>query len=518
MFHRYFLTAALLVGLAAGLYGQDDVHTVRREAMIARIDQLLDQRLQDDGVVAAPLADDSEFLRRVVLDLTGVIPRVSRIRQFLKDGQPDKRQRLVEQLLRSPAHSTHMASTWRNIMLPRGFEPDQLASAAGLQGWFREQFVNNMRYDRIVSEFLVATGDGQTGPSLFYTSLEVQPEKLAASTSRIFLGTQIECAQCHDHPFDHWTQKDFWGYAAFFARLQQSGQQGMQVSLRELDEGDVTLPDSEEIVLPKYPGGRPADAGEGGTRRSQLSIWMASRDNPFLARAAVNRLWAQMFGRGLVEPVDDFGPRNPPSHPELLDELSAYFARSGFDLRELFRTLALTKAYQRSSQTVNDPPAPAELFSRMAIKTLTPEQLYDSLSRLMMTRPPAAFPGAQATSRLFDPRRQAFVAKMQSPNQSSTSYEAGVPQALTMLNGLDITEATDLQRGGLLTAIEAPFMDTKEKIDVLFLATLSRLPGDDERELIESYIDGTEQEENASRPLSDVLWAILNSAEFAMNH
>ncbi len=241
--------------------------------------------------------------RRVAyLDLTGVIPRVSDARAFLSDERPDKRARLVDALLVSPGHATHMANTWRNIVLPSGgSDPEQLNAVVGLQNWFRGKFVENMRYDRIVSDFLVATAGDEAGPALFYTALELKPERVAADTSRIFLGLQISCAECHNHPFDKWTQQDFWGYAAFFARLERPAQnRGRQpFRLIDADKGEVKLPGSEEIVLPKYPGGTPVGE-DTGTRREQLSIWMASRDNPFLAKAAVNRVWAQLFGRGFV--------------------------------------------------------------------------------------------------------------------------------------------------------------------------------------------------------------------------
>lgn len=492
---------------------------VARHKMTVRIDELLNAHLATSGVEPAPLAADAEFLRRAALDLVGVIPRVADARQFLENDSPRKREELIERLLASPAHATHLANTWRGIMLPGGVNLEQANNIAGVQNWLRQRFSDNVRYDNLVSELLVATEGDAGGPALFYTSLELAPDKLAANTARIFLGLQIECAQCHDHPFDSWKQADFWGYAAFFAQLQRprDGQPGTAMRLVDLNEGEVMLPNSQTPVPPKYIGGAVADSSQGGSRRMQLAIWMASRDNPYLARAAVNRIWAVLFGRGLVEPVDDLSLQNPPSHPQLFAELTDYFIESGFDLRELIRTLALTQAYQRTSRWTAEPlPAP-ELFACAPVKMLTAEQLYDSLNRTLGRKGESMLPGQAVASSLFDGQRQAFLVKMQTLAKSPLEYHAGVLQALTMLNGADTAEATDGERGTLLGALEAPFMTDKKRIETLYLATLSRFPEADECELCLEHLKATGESDRA-KGLADVLWSLLNSAEFAVNH
>lgn len=491
-----------------------------RAALIARIDELINARLQVAGLAPAPAASDSEFLRRVYLDLTGVVPRVFEVREFLADERPEKRAALIDKLLASPAHATHLANTWRTIMLPGGLDLDQINNVVGVQNWLRQRFLENLRYDNLVAELLVASDGGEAGPALYYTSLDLAPEKLAASTARIFLGLQIECAQCHDHPFDAWKQRDFWGYAAFFARLRQPPMANPnpreRARLVDLDEGEVKLPNSEEVVLPRYPAGASPDAAELGTRRQQLAIWMASRDNPFLARAGANRAWWHLFGRGLVEPVDDLGQQNAPSHPELLAELSRYFVTSGFDLRELYRVLANTAAYQRTSQWTSDPPPP-ELFAHQSVKTLTADQLYDSVSRVLARRPQAMGPGAGANASLLDPRRRAFIAKVQSTGRNFLDYQAGVLQALALLNGSDLAEATDPERSALLGSLAAPIFSDEDRLTALFLATCSRPPTPDELSLGKTQLAryATDQQHQG---YADVLWALLNSAEFALNH
>jgi len=516
------LLSAMLPASAAGETHRSEATHARpaSERMWQRVDELIQQRLDEAGVAAAPISDDAEFLRRVHLDLTGVIPHAAEVREFLADADPDKRAKVIDRLLASPRCATHLANTWRQFMLPGTPGPEQLANVAGLQNWLRTQFASNMRYDRIVADLLVANGGGDAGPALYFTSLELAPEKLAASTSRIFLGLQIECAQCHRHPYDDWSQKDFWGYAAFFARLGRNDAMGdpRSIGLVDLNEGEVRLPETEAVVAPQHLDGTDVDDEFGGNRREKLAIWMASRDNPFLARAAVNRVWSHLFGRGIVDPVDDLGPLNPPSHPQLLDELTEYFIGTGFDLSDLLRTLANTSAYQRTSRVAGEQSPAPELFAAMAVKTLSADQLYDCLQRVMRSpasATPAFLPGAGA---MFDPRRLAFAAKMRMQGTSATEFDAGVLQALTLLNGSVTSAVTSVEQSGLLAALEAPWLSDEQRIEALFLATVSRLPREHEREPMAAYLAAAGSSEDARAARADVLWALINTAEFVLNH
>jgi hypothetical protein len=515
-----FLSVATSLALAQDA-DDSQAQTMARMATVRRIDELVAARIKAAGHEPSVPAGDEEFIRRVYLDLTGAIPRVAEVREFLANERHDKRARLIDTLLDSPAHATHLANTWRNIMLPGGLNLEQINNVVGVQNWLRQRFVENVRYDNLVSELLVASDGGEAGPALYYTSLDLAPEKLAGSTARIFLGLQIECAQCHDHPFDHWKQKDFWGYAAFFARLRQPDMTNPnprgRARLIDLDEGDVKLPNTEEIVLPKYPAGISPDQKELGTRREQLAIWMASRDNPFLSRAGVNRAWWHLFGRGLVEPVDDLGRQNQASHPELLDELTTYFVRTGFDLRELYRTLVNTDTYQRTSNWTAEPVPPPELYVHMPVKTLTAEQLYDSVNRVLHRRSQNMMAGINVSSPLLDRKRQTFIARVQSSGRNALDYQAGVLQALALLNGSDLAEATDPEKSPLLGSLQAPFFTDDDRLQTLFLATYSRLPTEPELSVCRLQL-AKYSESDRAKAFSDVLWALLNSAEFALNH
>jgi hypothetical protein len=487
--------------------------------MAARVDAHLVAAWRRAGIEPAPPADDAEFLRRAWLDLCGVIPPIndpdgiSGVRDFLGSNDPAKRQRLIERLLSRPRHAAHFATIWKNVLLPADANVQQFGGDAGLQSWLRRQFAMNMPYHRLVADLLLVTGPAnQNSPALFYTALQLKPEELAASTSRVFLGTQIQCAQCHDHPFDHWKREDFWGYAAFFARLAQPmPRQPVAFQVIDAAEGEVKLPGTSDVVGPRFLDGT-ASPDDERTRRQRLAAWLTAPENPYFARAAVNRLWAILFGRGLVHPVDDFGKHNPPSHPELLDELARYFADTGFDMNRLVRVLAQTRAYQLSSRSGRTD-APPELFARMAVKSLSAEQLYDCLVEAMRRREAGQFPA----NRVFDPVRSAFLAKFRTPGQEPTEYEGGVPLALTLMNGVLIRQATDLGQSDLLAALDSPFFTDEERVEVLFLSTVSRAPDDLERA---QFVEHVRQKSAADkrRACGDILWALLNSAEFGLNH
>ncbi len=452
--------------------------------MARRIDELLAAEWKTAGVAPAPTASDGEFLRRAYLDLTGVIPRVSEVREFLADERADKRELLIAQLLASPRYATHMATTWRNRILPLGVDPERSREAVGLQKWLRTRFAKNLRYDNLVGELLLAIGGDELGPALYFQANDLSPEKLAGSSAELFLGLKLQCAQCHDHPFADWSQRDFWGLAAFFARVKAADERMMMMRtsyrLVDADKGDVRLPESNEIVPPKYPRGDAASDEERKSRRTQLALWMTSRDNQYFSRAAVNWAWTHMFGRGLVDSLDNIDPAQPTAQTKLLDELATYFVDSGFDVRNLWRTLASTQAYQLSSQHDDPEAAEPQLFARMLSKSLTPEQLYDSL---IVLAPPASTGGMAYGSTVGpasmldeDPARTEFVRRMRPPPGSVTEYRAGTLQALMLMNGRTTAETTSHDSSSLLGALDSPFMTGEDQVESLFLAALARGP------------------------------------------
>ena len=460
------LTAMFCLNTTIGIAGESPAK------VSAKIDQLFDKSWAKAQVKPAAVAGDAVFLRRTYIDLTGVIPSIGEARSFINDTRPDKRSRLIDELLQRPNHSTHLANVWRDVMLPRGNNAIGISRATSFQTWLRAKFADNTPYDAMVREVLLASGSvNQAGPVLFYSALQLKPEELAASTSRIFLGVQIQCAQCHDHPFDHWTQEDFWGYAAFFAQLAQPRQRGnIRTVANVLDSktGEVKLPNSNTVVPPQFLGSKQPVDSVNNTRRAELARWLTSKDNSFFPKATVNRAWALMFGRGLVDPVDDLGSHNPPSQPEVLELLARDFSENGFDLQRLFRVIANSKVYQRSSESGSENNPNPDTFAIMSVKSLTAEQIYDCFSVATCRREPI---GASQRGRTNE--KQMFIAKFDAPTQGATDFQAGIPQELTMLNGQLVTDATDLVKSDLLAALcDSPFFSDEERIETIFLATL----------------------------------------------
>jgi hypothetical protein len=489
--------------------------------IVRRIDELLAEGWQAAGVEPAPSADDSEFIRRAYLDFTGVIPRIAEVREFIDDDAPDKRARLVDQLLQSPRYATHMATTWRNRILPTGVDSERPREALGLQKWLRTRFAENLRYDRIVGGLLLATGENELGPALYFQANDLSPEKLAGSAAELFMGVDLHCAQCHDHPFAEWSQKDFWGFAAFFART-KSGDEGpmnpmnMSYRLVDVDQGEVTLPETTEVVSPKFPLGEGAAEDEWQSRRSQLVVWLTSRDNEFFARSTVNAAWQHLFGHALVESIRPSDGEQPSHRRQLLDELAAHFVESDFDIRDLWQTLASSRAYHLSGRHADPKAAKPELFARMLPKALTPEQLYDSFRLLAPTDATGQRPG-MAVSLDEDPVRIEFVRRMRTPPGSATQYRAGTLQVLMLMNGAFTDAVSAPDRSSLLGALNAPFMDDDERVNSLFLATLARMPDADEQAACLEELAKCEAPADRQRAQSDMLWALLNSTEFAFN-
>jgi hypothetical protein len=500
--------------------------SLSREELSERIDHELAAVWQANGIRPVGPATDAEFMRRAYLDLVGRIPSPSEVQGFLEDPSSNRREALVERLLEHLDHATHLAAVWRNILLPSEIDLSRLGGTVKFDEWLAARLAENRGYDEIVRELLTAEGRvAESGPLLFYAALRLNPEELAGRTSRAFLGVRMECAQCHDHFFDDISQNDFWSFAAFFARISRPrGKMEMTspvLAVRDNQQGDVTIPDSADVVPPRLPGSPVAilDSADGPPRREVLVDWLTSPNNGQFARATVNRVWAHLFGRGLVEPVDDMRPDNKPIAPEVLETLSRNFAASEFDLRGLFRAIVLSKTYQLASRSEYNDPARTLHFAQMNIKSFTAEQLYDCIAVATRQEVNAAGPVNQpGLERFADTSRQAFVQQFRAPADQVTDYHAGIPQALTLMHGGLIHNATDVATSGLLKSLAAPFFTDEQRIDTLFLATLSRYPTDTERDLMLETISAASTDTERQQALGDMLWALLNSAEFTFNH
>jgi hypothetical protein len=502
------------------------------QRLAARIDELIADALTRARVKPAALADDATFLRRLSLDVAGKIPHVADARQFLADKATAKRARAIERLLDSPAYANRMTDLWRDLLLPEAnadFQRRYLVPS--MERWLHRQFAENVPYDKMVRELIalpmgnrndqmnfyrIFNNDGPLSPMAFYLTKQGKPEELAASTARLFLGVRLECAQCHDHPFATWKREQFWGLAAFFGGIRGGNPNNFFNPLTEVsDRRELGIPNTERVAQATFLDGKAPRWKFKVSARTTLAEWLTAPNNPFFARTAANRVWAQMFGIGLVDPADDFREDNPASHPELLDLLARELVAQKFDLKFLIRAIALSKTYQLDSAYPGPKPPPLRLFARMPIKGLTPDQLFESLGRATGLRDNT--PRAQRFF-VFGTPRQQFMDKFEA-SERPTEHHTSIPQALTLMNNKMIADATHPDRGQVLGAIaSAPFMNTRGRIEAVYLAVLSRKPKAEEAERFVRYVELGGVSLNKKKALADVYWALLNSTEFILNH
>ena len=496
------------------------------------IDRRIEARWKSDGVTPAPMAGDAEYLRRVSLHIAGCIPPVADARQFLRDESLDQRRRLVDQLLESPHYITNFSNFWTRVMMPESANDLQgQAERPGFQAWLRQHLGNNTHYNTMVHELLTISlsGDrsmnaalqnpGTVSPIAFFTTKQIKPENLAAATSRMFLGIRIECAQCHNHPYDSWKQEQFWGYAAFFAGIERKTRNEDAIGeVREVfDRRELTIPDHETVVQATYLDGTQPQWRTRISSRKTLADWMTAKQNPYFAKAVVNRLWGHFFGVGIVDPIDDFGGSNKPSHPELLDELAADFAAHDFDLKYLIRGITASNTYQRTSRKTHDSQNEPQQFARMSVQGLTGEQLFDSIA--VAVGHLESFQQQQPFQLNQNGARGEFLELFAPDNNSPTERQTSILQALALMNGQFTSEATSLDQSSTLTAVvEFPWMKTPDRINALYLAALTRKPRPDELARLTKYVDSGGPSKNQKQALADVFWALLNSSEFLFNH
>lgn len=512
------LLAVLLLaaGLPAAAGDRDSA------ALAKTIDRYVDQKLAAEKVPAAPRSDDATFFRRVNLALAGRIATPANVRAFVADTATDKRAKAIEKLMNSAAFATHMTTTWRGWLLPEAITTPEVATAVpGFEAWLRNRILANQPFDKTVQELIalpldarqvaarpqtMAGEDDTTTPIAFYNAKEGKAENLAAATSRLFLGVQLECAQCHNHPFAKWSREQFWGLAAFYGGVtRQDG------GLRELpNRREMSIPNTDRTVPATFLDDKEPAWQFKKSPRVTLAEWIVAKDNPFFAKAAVNRLWGLMFGVGIVDPVDDFNEKNLPSHPELLDSLAAAFVESGFDTKFVLEAICRSETYQRAS-TVTDPKQKdPRLFACFPVQGLTPEQLYDSLSVVVGT--PLEGPGGNYLQANGSPKRQFLETfnRMGKPTETQTT----ILQALTLMNGGLVGDATTAKAGRTLSAIlELPGQSPADRIETIYLTVLNRTPTKAELSRTEKYIAGGKDDRYA-----DVLWVLMNGIEFRTNH
>jgi hypothetical protein len=481
-------------------------------ALAAFIDDHVARRCAENEVTLAPVAGDAEFFRRLSLDLTGRIPSIIAIRDFLDDDRKDKRRIWAEKLLHGDEYAYHFANVWRAQWLASA-PPEQLPELSiGFENWLRPHLRNNTGYDQMVRELLTAgTGPGSTAAEMFVQANERKAENLAGSTARLFLGVNIGCAECHPHPFARWTRTEFWEFAAFFAAFSGEGRRGP-------NSAALAIPGTDKVARAHFLGGGEPDLSAGVDPRTALAAWLTAPENPYFARAAANRVWAYFFGQGLVEPLDEMSEQNPASHPELLEELTRQFIAHKYDLKFLIRAVVASDTYQRTSAAADGKAPDPRLFARMVVRGLSPEQLFDSLNEAIGS----SRENANDRLRRDDGRggltpRQAYLAKFATQDRRGET-QTSILQALFQMNGKFMAAATSLEGNSNLAGIIDSNITPARRVETLYLVVLSRKPRPGEAARALKYVESGGPSGDKKKAMADLFWALLNSGEFMLNH
>jgi hypothetical protein len=482
------------------------------------------------GIVPSELAPDTVFIRRAYLDITGTLPTPEQVRAFLADPSPDKRDKLIDQLLETPEYSYFFANRWADVLrIRRGNNPSRAYGTFAFHDWLRESLAADRPYNQMVREILGAVGDEtRCPPVVWYRDLQ-KPEQLVDDMAQLFLGVRLACAQCHHHPYEKWSQDDYWGLAAYFGRLGRktvpvpgvNNQNGRQVVYTKAT-GEVINKRTGRPAEMRPPEGKTRTLSPGEDPRQALIDWLVAPENPYFARAVVNRYWAHFFGRGLVDPPDDMRVTNPPSNPELLDALAKDFVAHGYSLKHLVRTLCRSRTYQLSAVPNEFNKHDKQAFSRYYPRRMTAEVLYDAVCQVTGT--PAGFAGLPADRHA--PNRAIML-----PDESFPSYfldvfgrpqrlsacecervtEANLAQALHLLNSNEIQNR--LQRpGGRADLMAKDPRPDAEKVEELFLWALARRPTPEQLQLALQHI--AQHAQNKRQAYENILWALINTKEF----
>jgi hypothetical protein len=484
------------------------------------IDHHVWNKLERLGVPPSGLADDGVFLRRAFLDIIGTLPTVTEAREFLRDPSPSKRARLLDALLERPEYADYWAMRWSDVLrVDRDAVTPQ--GAVAMSRWLRRTFAENTPYDRFVRAVITARGDTTApGPAALYKALG-SPEVMARSLSQVFLGVRIECAQCHHHPSERWDQKDYYALGGFFTGVERKPLPGGREAIVSRAGADLTHPRTGKLIPARALGAPAADFSMTADRRIVLADWMTAGENPYLARAIANRLWAHYFGRGLVEPLDDLRATNPATNEPLLDALAQHLRDVKYDLKAFIRKVVNSRAYQLSSSTNPGNAGDQQNFSHALARTLPAEVLLDAIGQA--TGVPEKFNGWPSGARaiqVWDNRMPSYFFQIfgrpvrASVCECERSGEPSIAQALHLINSPEIMTKVRHREGSArrLADSEKP---PGEVVDDLYLGTLSRFPTEKERAaMLDAFSD---QSEGRRAAVEDVLWTLLNSKQFLYN-
>ena len=527
MARRSLIAVTLVLGLARICHAADEAHRMTSQELAEWIDAKFAEQYRETGEEPAELVNDTTFLRRLYLDLQGRIPTVAQVRDFTADQSTLKRQNYVERLINSQERpdrfaersAENLSRVWRRMMVPAS--APGAAMAVQLEPWLAKQFAGNTPYDQFARKLLLVSfqppmpgvvtqaqpnDNPDAAAAVFQQAVGLMPENLASAYVRVFLGVRLNCAQCHDHPFTDWKRGDFWGVAALLSgdNSKPNDSRPAPTIVADSTQGltyTAKLLWSDE-PLKEVPAGK--------SPREGLADWMTSPENPNFAATAVNRTWQYLCGRGLAGSVDDLD-RVSQGERRVLDELARLFVASGYDMRWLITGICQSRIYQ---QTYRADASEEESFTHRPLKTLLPEQVFDSLEQAL------ALPMAKADNGpRYNGQRAQFVARLnESAPETPIDYKGGIPQALMLMNGKLTAEATNLESSRTLRAVvEAPFLSTEAKIETLYLAALTRRPSDDEMTYLVKHVREQADEQDQKQAFAQIMWGLINSPEFVLS-
>ena len=490
------------------------------------IDELIHAKLQKLRINPSAICTDEEFLRRASLDICGVLPTSDEYRSFMASADPQKRAALVDQLLVRKEFVDLWVMKWSELMMIRTV-PNEVSYKAMLlyYNWLQERIEANTPIDQLVRELLSAKGGTFTEPATNYFQHERDTLKTAENVAQVFMGMRIQCAQCHNHPFDRWTMDDYYGFANFFAQIgRKRGEDPRETIVFNSGSGDVKHPVGGRVVPPKFLGGAVPDT-QGRDRREVLADWLASPANEYFGRNLVNIVWAHFFGSGIVDEVDDVRVSNPPVNKALLDVLATRFVESKYDFKQLVREICTSNAYQRSTQANETNADDDRNFSKARLRRIRSEVLLDVVTAATATQ--NKFQGLPLGARavqIADGNTSSYFlttfgrATRGTACSCEVKMEPNLSQALHLLNGDTVQEK--IASGGVVKRMLDENRSAEQIVEEIYLRTLTRMPTEKERTaLLEILQDPAAQDPAAiQRNLEDSFWAILNSREFVFNH
>ena len=485
------------------------------------IDRLVDAKLERLKIQPSASTDEATFLRRVSLDLTGRLPSPESVRAFLADGRSSrvKRAAMIDTLIASPEYVDHWTVKWSDLLQSsRKYLGEK--GAYEFQHWIREAIASNRPYDKVVRELLTARGSSYDNPAANYFRVTREAKPAMEKTTQVFLGVRMVCAQCHDHPFERWTQNQYYQMSAFFSAvgIRAGFEVGEEIVFDQRADYEMKHPRDGRVMKPQFMlASSHAPVPDNAQRRDAFADWLTSRDNPFFAKAIANRMWSYFLGKGIIDPVDDIRASNPPSNPALLDALTKDFVGHDFDLRHLMRVIVSSRAYQASIETNEWNGNDRDNFSHAIPRRLAAEELMDAVASAAGARPSfAEVPENTRASQLVDPHigREGFLDVFGRPARDSSCEcerrsDFSLPQALNLVNGKTISDAVADSKGRVAKLILSGKSDAAI-VDDLYLAALSRLPTVEERQRGVAYLSNPAR---GSR-VQDLLWALLNSKAF----